>query len=214
MDKTAYEIGVGAALEEAGLTKEAVLPAVGLAAGVIGRGIAAMAPRAALWGRNLMGGGGVARGALGHMAKGFGEAATTVGNAFSQKGVLSGMNALRKTSLGSGVISNSVLGGGIGAYTAPEGQKMQGAASGAGWGAVGGVAFGGVSSALKGYRAAAPFMRQTGASAWFKKKLTNPTFGAMAATMALPTGMAHGGGGAAQAAGPGVAMSNLATNVQ
>ncbi len=211
MDKTAYDIGVEAALADAGLTKNA---------GWLGAGKALIsgAGRLGEWGASLGRSGGIMKPMFGTMAKNFAEDASTLGKAWAGSGGLgSKVWATMKAPMVRDVGINTVVGGAMGAGTAKPGERMQGAASGAGWGAVGGVAFGGISSAAKGFRAAPAvhnFMNAGTVKGWAARQATRPGLLAMAATMALPTGMAHGGGGAAQAAGPGVAMSNLATNVQ
>lgn len=174
MEKTAYDIGVEAALAEAGMEKEAFLGALagvgralwgggkalfglwnkakniplgrlGASAVQAGEGAAA---KGLFQGVREAGGWGqsVLKPAWGQTATGFRNAATQVGNAFQTKGVMGGLGAAARSPLAKDMMINAGLGGAVGAATADPGDRMGGAMRGAGWGAAGGAAFKGVHS--------------------------------------------------------------------
>lgn len=217
MIKTAYDIGVEQALQEAGLEKAAWVQAAATGAGLLSRiagwgsklfgagRAAATASKAAPAASSLMngvraGGGWMnsvikpaisgAEGVKGFMP-GLRESASAVGNAFQNGGVLKGLGAAAKSPLGKEMLIGGGLNGALSAATAKPGERGEAALKGFGYGAAGGAVFKGVHSLGSNAIKTAPIAaarNQGGMKGFGMKALTSPTLLATGASMAMPTG--------------------------
>ncbi len=183
---------------------------------LIGRGAEAVKATAPGFGQVMKAEGGFGKAILGDMGKTLKGDFTKGWEAFKQPfmgpegGIGKGLNALRKSDLGSNMMWGSVLGGGFNAATADPGDRLSAFGRGAAWGAVGGAGYKGLHAGASAFRATKPMqalLGNGGAKATLAGAATKPWAVATAGSMMMPTGAAEGA--AAHAPQPGLPMTNI-----